>query len=45
MFNTRIKTENVKTASVSIITKNRMGKFTEIDLTVTIVIDIWRGHV
>jgi hypothetical protein len=42
MFKIRFKRENVKTGSVSIITKKRMGKFTEIDLTVTVVIDIWR---
>ena len=27
------------------ITKKRMGNFTEIDLTVKVVIDIWRQHV
>jgi hypothetical protein len=41
MFKVGIKTENVKTGSVSIVTKKRIGKFTEIDLTVTVVIDIW----
>jgi hypothetical protein len=34
-----------QTGSVSIITKKRMGNFTEIDVTVTVVIDIWREHV
>jgi hypothetical protein len=42
MFKIRIETENVKTSSVSIIAKKRMGSFTEIDLTITDVIDIWR---
>jgi len=42
MFKMGIKTENVKMGSVSVITKKRMGKLTAIDLTVTIVIDMWR---
>jgi hypothetical protein len=43
MFKMRIKTENVKMGSVSVITRKRKGKFIEIDLTVTVVIKILRG--
>jgi hypothetical protein len=45
MLKMRIKTENVMNGICFYHHKKEMGNFTEIDLTVTIVIDIWREHV